>query len=48
MNNDSGEVIHGLDTVDKSRQEHTTLYDVLFYATLPDSTEKIGLFVTTK
>jgi len=43
--NDSGEVIHGLDTVDKSRQEHTTLYDVLFYATLPDSTEKIGLFI---
>lgn len=41
----AGERIHGLDTADKSREEHTTLYDILFYAALPDSQEKIGLFI---
>lgn len=40
-----GERIHGMDTADKSREEHTTLYDILFYATLPGSTERIGLFI---
>ena len=40
-----GERIHGLDTADKSRDERTTLYDILFYATLPGSAEKIGLFI---
>jgi len=40
-----GDVIQGLDTADKDISEHTTLYDVLFYATLPDSDEKIGLFI---
>ena len=42
------ESIHGLDTVDKSRAEHTTLYDVLFHATLPDSDETIGLFINVE
>ena len=42
------ELIHGLDTVDKSTTEHTTLYDVLFYATLPNSAEKIGLFINVE
>ena len=45
---ESGELIHGLDTVDKSKTEHTTLYDVLFYATLPDSDETIGLFINVE
>lgn len=42
------ELIHGLETVDKSKTEHTTLYDVLFYATLPNSVEKIGLFINVE
>ena len=37
-----------MDTTDKSCQEHTTLYDILFYAALPDSTEKIGLFINVE
>lgn len=42
---DPNSLIHGIDTADKSLEEHTTLYDVLFYASLPDSSEKIGLFI---
>ena len=45
---DADSRIHGLDTTDKSRREHTTLYDILFYAVLPDSTEKIGLFINVE
>ena len=43
-----GDFIHGIDTVDKSRDEHTTLYDILFYASLPDSEEQIGLFINVE
>ena len=42
------ERIYGLDTADKSRTEHTTLYDVLFYAVLPGSEEKIGMFINVE
>ncbi|MBQ3178958.1 MAG: PD-(D/E)XK nuclease family transposase [Clostridia bacterium] len=45
---DADSRIHGLDTADKSRREHTTLYDILFYAVLPDSSEKIGLFINVE
>ena len=43
-----GAFIHGIDTVDKSTDEHTTLYDILFYASLPDSEEQIGLFINVE
>ncbi len=44
----SGGLIHGMDTVDKSRDEHNVFYDILFHATLPGSKEKIGLFINVE
>lgn len=43
-----GDFIHGIDTVDKSTDEHTPLYDILFYASLPNSEEQIGLFINVE
>ncbi|MBQ8509690.1 MAG: hypothetical protein IJ493_07265 [Clostridia bacterium] len=43
-----GEQIRGFDTADKSLREKTALYDILFYATLPGSSERIGLFINVE
>jgi len=42
---ESGTIISGLDTEDKSVREGTVTYDIRFYASVPGSGERIGLII---
>ncbi len=42
LSDESGTVIHGLDTEDKSIHEGTVTYDIRFRAIVPDSEAETG------